>query len=104
MSETRNTFIKVRVTEEERNRFHERAKKLGTTISDLLRQAGLNGHVKVVAIDSEAAFELRRIGAMLKSMYPKHDSRWTSQEKKNYWKTIEALLGFAEQIANRNAG
>jgi antitoxin component of RelBE/YafQ-DinJ toxin-antitoxin module len=51
----RNEFIKVRVTPEEREAITRRARDLGLSVSDLIRQA-MMGPVTVRAIDSGAAF------------------------------------------------
>jgi antitoxin component of RelBE/YafQ-DinJ toxin-antitoxin module len=51
----RNEFIKVRVTPEEREAITRRARDLGLSVSDLIRQA-MMGLVTVRAIDSGAAF------------------------------------------------
>lgn len=89
--------MKVRVSEAERDAIHKRARDLGLTVSDFLRQACLNGSITVRALDSDAAFELRRLGAMLKSLYPK-DANWTNDEKRRYWAAMQALLGYAERL------
>lgn len=100
-SRPRNTFVKVRVNQREREAFARRARELGISVSDLIRQAAF-GTVTVRALDSDAAFELRRIGAMLKSLYPKN-SNWSADEKRRYWKAMESLLGFAEQLVQKDS-
>ena len=92
----RNEFIKVRVTPKERADITRRALDLGLTLSDLVRQATM-GPVTVRAIDSDAAFELRRLGSMLKHLYPK-DANWSNEEKRRYWQSMEVILGYAEQL------
>jgi len=93
----RTKWIRLRASEDEFDAIYSRAEKLGLTVSDFIRQA-TTGVVQVRVIDSEAAFELRRIGAMLKSMYPK-DANWTAEEKRRYWQALETLLGYAEKLA-----
>ena len=63
----RGEFVKVRVTPSEHQAIETRARGLGTAVSDLSRRVA-TGVVTVRAIDSAAAFELRRLGAMLKSL------------------------------------
>lgn len=92
----RNEFIKVRVTPGERQAVTRRARDLGLSVSDLIRQATM-GPVTVRAIDSDAAFELRRLGAMLKGLYPK-ESNWSNDEKRRYWRSMETVLGYAEHL------
>lgn len=96
----RNEFIKLRVTPEEREAITRRARDLGLSVSDLIRQATM-GPVTVRAIDSDAAFELRRLGAMLKSLYPK-EANWSNDEKRRYWQAMETILGYAEQLSPKD--
>jgi hypothetical protein len=93
---TRKTFIKVRVTPDERDAFTKRARELDVSVSDLIRQAAF-GTITVRSLDSDAAYELRRIGAMLKHLYPK-DANWSNDEKRRYWHAMDTLLGYASQI------
>jgi hypothetical protein len=97
----RKLFIKIRVTPVEREAVRKRAKDLGVSISDLIRQ-GTMGTITVRAIDSDAAFELRRLGAMLKSLYPK-GANWTNNEKRRYWQAMETILGYAEQLSPKDS-
>lgn len=92
----RNAFIKVRVTPDERDAFAKRARELDVSVSDLIRQAAF-GTITVRALDSDAAYELRRIGAMLKHLYPK-GANWSNDEKRRYWHAMDTLLGYASQI------
>lgn len=96
----RTLFLRLRVTEDERDAIADTARGLGITTSDLIRQAVLHGEVKVRATDSDAAYELRRLGAMLKNLYPKNASAgWSNTEKKLYWQAMNQLLGYAQQLA-----
>lgn len=94
----RNKFLKIRVNEAEAAAATKRAEELGTTVSDLIRQSAIKGNITVRATDSDAAFELRRLGAMLKSLYPKA-ANWTNDEKRAYWDAMNRLLGYADQLA-----
>lgn len=93
---SRKTFIKVRVSPEEREAFGKRSRDLGISVSDLIRQAAF-GTVTVRALDSDAAYELRRIGAMLKHLYPR-DANWSNDEKRRYWHAMDTLLSYAGQL------
>lgn len=97
----RSEFIKLRVTPEEREAIVRRARDLGLSVSDLIRQAA-TGPITVRAIDSDAAYELRRLGAMLKSMYPK-ESNWSNEEKRRYWLAMETILGYAEKLLPKDS-
>lgn len=102
-SNSRDKFIRFRVAANEDRRIRERAKQAGLQLSDFIRQACLNGKVEVSRIEerkpahSEAAFELRRIGAMLKNMYPK-DGNFTAAEKRKWWSSISAIIGVADRV------
>jgi len=98
----RQSTIKIRVSPEEREAIFARARGLGITVSDLLRQAALSNRIRVHAVDSAAAYELRRLGAMLKHLYPA-ESNWTKEEKRRYWQAMEAIFGFAEQLVGGKA-
>jgi len=100
-TQARELFLKVRVTPDEREAVHQRAKDLGVSISELIRQ-GVFGSITVRALDSDAAFELRRMGAMLKNLYPKN-ANWSSEEKRRYWAAMESLLEYAERLAIKDA-
>jgi hypothetical protein len=95
---SRNTFLKFRVTQEELDLFDQKAKELGVTVSQLIREATLFGSVKVSIAKSEAGFEFRRLGALLKHLYPARDERWTSEEKKQWWALIQDLRGKADRL------
>lgn len=104
---SRDKFIHFRVTSDEDRRIRERAKNAGLQLSDFIRQSSMNGKVEVSRIEehkplhSEVAFELRRIGAMLKSMYPK-DGNFTTAEKRKWWSSISAILGAADRVDGSN--
>lgn len=97
----RTEFIKLRTTPAEREAIVGRARDLGLTVSDLIRQA-TTGTVTVRALDSDAAFELRRLGAMLKSLYPKN-ANWSNDEKRRYWSAMQTILGYAEELVPAKA-
>ncbi len=50
-----------------------------------------------VSVDREAAAELRRLGGLLKHLYPK-TANWSADEKKRYWAGYETLLAVAKRI------
>ena len=45
-----------------------------------------------------AVLELRKIGAMLRGLYPKQDAGWSNAEKRRYWNAMETLLQKAYAI------
>ena len=97
----RDQVIKFRASADEARAINARARAVGVSVSRYLRDVGMSSKIRisrsVVASPSPEAFELRRIGAMLKSMYPKEGS-WTRQEKRNWWNTMSLLIGIAQRI------
>jgi NurA-like 5'-3' nuclease len=103
----RDQGIKFRVTEQEAQAIRERAASAGMQVSAYLREIAIGGEVKVaksrISAPSPEAFELRRIGAMLKALYPK-DANWSSEEKKRWWNTMSLLIGLAQRIEEGQKG
>jgi uncharacterized protein (DUF1778 family) len=64
----RNIFLKLRVTPDEAELFNQRAQTLGVSVSQLIRDTALNGPVSVTIDKSQAGFEFRRTGALLKHL------------------------------------
>ena len=58
------------------------------------------GKVVTPLADKNAATELRRLGAMLKHLYPK-EANWTTGEKRQYWSAMHTLLGVAKNLDGR---
>ena len=65
-------------------------------MSEFFRVAAA-GKVIAPLADKNAATELRRLGAMLKHLYPK-ESNWTASEKRQYWAAMHTLLGVAKNL------
>ena len=103
----RNQVIKFRASEDEVKAINDRASIAGVSVSRYLRDVGMGNEIKIsrsmVAAPSPVAFELRKIGAMLKSMYPK-EGGWTSQEKRDWWNTMSLLIGIAQRIDTERGG
>lgn len=74
----------------------DKAKNAGLTMSKFVRSAATGKTITPIA-DQKAAVELRRIGAMLKHLYPK-DANWTAAEKRQYWVAMHTLLGVAKGL------
>ena len=60
-------------------------------MSEFFRVAAA-GKVIAPLADKNAATELRRLGAMLKHLYPK-ESNWTASEKRQYWAAMHPFWG-----------
>ena len=106
-AKVRDHVIKFRASEDEVKAINDRALAAGVTVSRYLREVGMGNEIRIsrsmVAAPSPVAFELRKIGAMLKSMYPKEGS-WTHQEKRDWWNTMSLLVGIAQRIDTERGG
>ncbi len=97
----------IRVNDSEREAFEKKASDLGVSVSQLIRQEVLYGAVHVTVPKTQAGFEFRRTGALLKHLYPAHDQRWTAEEKKQWWALMQELREKADKldaIANGEPG
>ena len=103
----RDQVIKFRASEDEVKAINDRARAASVSVSRYLRDIGIGSEIKIrklsVAAPSPEAFELRKIGAMLKFMYPKEGS-WSSQEKRDWWNTMSLLVGIAQRIDTEMGG
>lgn len=97
----RTKMVKFRATPEEVAALKKLADASGMPVGRYLREKGLGGSIKVtdkvVSTSSAEAFELRRLGAMLKALYPK-ESNWTADEKRQWWGQMNLLIGIAQKI------
>ena len=94
----RTTFLKLRVSSEEVELFNARAVMLNVTVSQLIRDTALHGAVFVALEKSQAGYEVRRLGAMLKHMYPSGDARWTDEDRNLWWALINELRDRADTL------
>ena len=91
--------LTVRWSEAQWNQLQQAAAKADQTPSEFVRRRAL-GQPVVAVTDQETANELRRIGRMLKGLYPK-ESHWPALEKAKYWATMNKLFSTADKIGNR---
>ena len=94
----RTSFLKLRVSHDEVERFNERAAALNVSVSQLIRDTALQGAVFVTLEKSQAGYEFRRLGAMLKHLYPARDIRWTAEDRKKWWALINELRERADTL------
>jgi len=85
--------IGIRCSEDEYGAIMNKALMAELTLSEFIRRAVLGRVIKSV-VDREAVGELRRLGAMLKHLYPKTVT-WTLEEKRRYWTAHEQLIALA---------
>ena len=100
----RTTFLKLRVSRDEVERFNARAAALGVSVSQLIRDTALHGAVFVTIDKAQAGYELRRLGAMLKHLYPARDIRWTADDRKKWWALINELRERADTLESTASG
>lgn len=93
--------LTVRWSEAQWNQLQQAAAKADQTPSEFVRRRAL-GQPVVAVTDQETANELRRIGRMLKGLYPK-DAHWPALEKAKYWATMNKLFSTADKIGNRRS-
>lgn len=79
-----------------RDHITTQAAKAGLTVSAFLRRVAL-GQVVPSIVDQMMIGELRRLGAMLKHLYPRN-ANWTIEEKRRWWATRETLMTLAARI------
>lgn len=95
----RNLFFHFRCTKPEIEAIQKNARRAGLRPSAFARAMSVsNGDAKLACrVDEEAIFELRRLGAMLKSLYPKN-ANWTNEEKRRYWDAMNSILRHADSL------
>ncbi len=104
---TRDVFLKIRVTADEQAIVRVRAQSAGKPVSAFIRDLALGSPlIKAAAMQQVAAtralnpavLELRKIGAMMRGLYPKQDAGWSNADKRRYWSAMETLLQKAYAI------
>ncbi len=100
----RSTFLKLRVSPDEVQRFNARAAALGVSVSQMIRDTALHGAVYVTVDRTQAGYEFRRLGAMLKHLYPAGDIRWTAEDRKKWWAVIQELRERADTLEATASG
>jgi hypothetical protein len=85
-------------------RFNARAAALGVSVSQMIRDTALHGAVYVTLDRAQAGYEFRRLGAMLKHLYPARDSRWTAEDRKKWWALIHELRERADTLEATASG
>ena len=96
----RDLFFHFRCTRAEIDAIHRNATQTGLRPGVFVRDLALSGgKLRIVSrVDESAVFELRRLGAMLKSLYPK-TANWTNDEKRRHWDAMKAVLQHADRLA-----
>jgi len=95
MANTRRV-VKVYLDSDGYRRIAEAAGQANLFLSDYLRRIAFGHRVRSV-VDTQMVGELRRLGAMLKHLYPKA-SNWTAEEKRRYWQGYERLMALAAKL------
>jgi hypothetical protein len=96
----RELFFHFRCTRAEIDAINAHAAQAGMRPGVFVRDLALSGgKLRIVSrVDESAVFELRRLGAMLKGLYPK-ESNWTNEEKRHYWSVMKSVLEHADRLA-----
>lgn len=90
------TRLEFRCDPAARDHIATEAAKAGLTVSAFLRRVALGRRVPSI-VDQAMVGELRRLGAMLKHLYPK-EANWSVEEKRRWWAAHEALMQLAARI------
>lgn len=96
LKQTKFKRITVRFTEVEIAAIYKNALVAGLPPSTLIRRQALS-HPIPSKTDQQTVIELRRLGAMLKHLYPK-ESNWSQAEKQRYWAALNTLIGCARHL------
>lgn len=89
----------VRFTCDQWEKVRHEAEKANQSPSEFVRRSVLGQEIVAVS-DQETANELRRIGRMLKGLYPK-DAHWPALEQSKYWATMNKLFTTADKLAKK---
>ena len=92
----RRRVIKVYVDAAGYQHIADHAASANLFLSDYLRRIALSHRVRSV-VDLQMVGELRRLGALLKHLYPKQ-AHWTTEEKRRYWAGYEQLMVLAVRL------
>lgn len=97
----RDRFYHFRASADEIEKIEQNARAVGMRANAYVRSLALSGGQLRIKnrVDESAVFELRRLGALLKSQYPK-ESNWTNEEKRKYWAGMQAVLEHAARLAD----
>ena len=82
---SRDLWIKMRVTPEEKKDITAKAEVQGQTVTDFIRQRALDYRLRQTPIEKERLLQLARIGVNLNQL-----ARWANQHK-NRADTVEVL-------------
>ena len=93
--------VTVRFTESEMASIAKNAAAAHLSLATIIRK-GVLGLPIVSRVDQHAIVELRRLGSMLKHLYPK-EANWTVAEKRQYWKAMHTILGVAKDLSGKDS-
>jgi hypothetical protein len=89
-------WISFRISTQDRDLLNALARQSGLRRAEFIRRAALSAPI-ASKTDAEMVRELKRLGAMLKHLYPKH-SNWTSSEKERYWTAMNQITRLAAKL------
>ena len=108
---TRTARYELRLSTDELAAIKARAQSADKPVSAFLRDLALGSPlIQAAAMQKIAAarelnpavLELRKIGAMLRGLYPKNDVSWSNAEKRRYWNAMQTLLQTAYAIEKQS--
>ena len=108
---TRTARYELRLSADEFATIKARAQSADKPVSAFLRDLALGSPlIQAAAMQKIAAaralnptvLELRKIGAMMRGLYPKQDTGWSNAEKRRYWNAMQTLLQTAYAIEKQS--
>ena len=97
--ELRKGIVAFRLLESERLFLDERVARTNLSKSEFIRRASLGISIQSIT-DTNMVFELKRLGAMLKHLYPKY-SNWSLEDKERYWTTMNNLIALSNSLKEK---
>ena len=94
--ELRKGIVAFRLLKSERLFLDERVARTNLSKSEFIRRASLGISIQSI-VDTNMVFELKRLGAMLKHLYPKY-SNWSTEDKERYWTTMNDLIALSNSL------
>ncbi len=108
---TRTARYELRLSTNELAAIKTRAQSAGKPVSAFIRDLALGSPLMKAATMQQVVatralnpvvLELRKIGAMMRGLYPKHNAGWSNAEKRRYWNAMETLLQKANAIEKKS--
>jgi predicted nucleic acid-binding Zn ribbon protein len=95
-----NKVIRVRISVADWDEINEKSRLCGLALSAFVRSCATGRRVTPVT-DEKTAWEIRRLGRMIKHLYPRV-ANWSTAEKRAYWDAMKELFDIANKLDGRD--